>query len=199
MRASDSGNRIVALSTTAFLAIGGCGSFLANQLASLGGGRAGQRGTVRVLFINNTPYQAAFTYGTYDQFDPTSEPDFAQFTLDSDGAALAGGDRTSLLSSSTGSALDCARVLAVGSQRLLDRIASNVASDGIFDDALVEGVAFFDVGEDGAGEPVERGVAAPLEALLGVDFPCGALLIFRFENDTADGGFRIEFELIPAE
>ena len=44
------------------------------------------------------------------------------------------------------------------------------------------------------------GFAPPFEALLGVDFPCSALLIIYFEiNDAGPEPFRIDFQLIPSE
>ena len=73
----------------------GCVDFFANQTASLGGDVAGRRGTVRVLFINNTPYRAVFTYGTYDQTDTSFVPDFAQFALDG-GTTLDAGQASSV-------------------------------------------------------------------------------------------------------
>ena len=43
-----------------------------------------------------------------------------------------------------------------------------------------------------------EGFAPPLRALLGVDFPCGAIVIVRFEiADLGDAPFRADFEIIP--
>jgi hypothetical protein len=64
----------------------------------------------------------------------------------------------------------------------------------------VEGVAFYTPPDDDAAAPVLAGVAPPFEALLGVDFPCNALLILRFErNDAGPDPYRIDFEFIPSE
>ena len=67
------------------------------------------------------------------------------------------------------------------------------------EDALVEGVTFHDIGsDDESGE--ELGAASAFEARLGVDFPCGALLIVRFElDDLGPDPYRISFELIIPE
>ncbi len=227
------------------LLICGCENFLANQSASLGGDTAGGRGTLRVLFINNTPHQAVFTYGTYDQTDPSFVPDFAQFTVAGD-LTLDAGEASSLALPSaltldvqcalSGTCLECARVFGIGSPALLQLIRNNVPNDNVGDEeAMLEGVEFFgtsveddtaedaedagdEEGTDGedaddlddadpdpededAAEPTGQGFAPPFEALLGVDFPCNALLIIRFEIDqpAPDASFRVDFELIPSE
>ncbi len=170
----------------------GCGSDSANLWASLGGSVAGRRGEVQVLFINNTPYRAVFAVGTYDQTDPSSEPDFSQFGHDEDGLILEGDE-----SSPIGS-LECARVFSVGGPRMLALIEDNLPDADLLEEAVVEGVHFFDVSDE-AAEPVLQGTAPAFEALLGVDFPCNALLIIYFEfDDLAADPFRVEFELIPS-
>jgi hypothetical protein len=88
---------------------------------------------------------------------------------------------------------------------LLRLIEENLPDATLNDDSFLEGVEFFSVppengdGEE-AAEPVSEGVAPPFEALLGVDFPCNALLIIRFEfDDLGPDPFRTDFELIPSE
>ena len=55
------------------------------------------------------------------------------------------------------------------------------------------------IGDDEDAEPVSMGSAAPLEAWIGVDFPCNSLLIIRFEwDDLGTDPFRIDYELIPS-
>ncbi len=202
----------------------GCVDFLANQTASLGGDTAGGRGTVRVLFINNTPHRAVFTYGTYDQTDPSFVPEFSQFSLDG-GTTLDAGQTSSIAPANDAASLECARVFSIGSAELLRLIRNNVPQDQLVDtndEAMLEGAEFFDIpdedddagqDEDAEGaadddgesedttEPTSQGFAMPFEALLGVDFPCNSLLIIRFEIDDADadGPFRVDFELIPSE
>ena len=89
-------------------AVGGCTELWRNQTASLGGDQAGDRGTIRAVFINNTPHRAVFTSGTYDQLDSGTRPDFVQFSADGD--LTLDGDTSSDIG-----ALDCARVFAIGS------------------------------------------------------------------------------------
>ncbi|MBI4716967.1 MAG: hypothetical protein HY763_04125 [Planctomycetes bacterium] len=163
--------------------------------ASFGSSTAGLRGTVRVVFINNTPHRAVFTYGTYDQTSPAFAPDFAQF------GPLAGDNRLDGDATSAIVSLNCARVFAIGSPRLLSLLEANVPAENTIDDALVRGVEFFRVDTDDAGDEVlvSQGSAPPFEALLGVDFPCNSLLIVRFEiADVGAAPFRVDFELIPS-
>lgn len=166
----------------------GCGEGWQNLTASFGGNTAGSRGSLGVVVINNTPHQAVFTLGTYDQSGET-EPDFVQYTLDGN-LQLAADDDGGVLS------LDCARVVSLGGSRLLSQVESSGAT--IDEAALVEGIEFF---SDGDGEdPASQGLADPFEVLLGVDYPCNALLIFKLEmNDSGSAPFRVDFELIPSE
>lgn len=170
---------------------GGCGEFFRNQSTSLGGDQAGSRGQLRVLFINNTPQRAVFTFGAYDQSDPAFPPDFEQFgprggdlTLD--------GDTTSTIRT-----VDCARVFAIGSPRLHTFITENIDAAAVIAEALVEGIDFYNVGDDGNGAD-RVGSAGPLEALLGVDFACNALLIVYLEPTGDPTQFRIDFQVIPS-
>ena len=175
------------------LPIAGCTGDSLNLTASFGGATAGGRGEVQVLFINNTSHRAVFTVGTYDQTDPDDEPDFSQFGHD-DGGLILEGDAGSPIGS-----LDCARVFSIGGPRMLALVEENVSDEDLLTEALIEGVEFFSVdGDDEAAAPVSEGTAPAFEALLGVDFPCSALLIIRFEEDEP-GSFRIDFELIPSE
>ncbi len=169
----------------------GCGFLGLTSTASLGGNTAGGRGTVEVIFINNTALRPVLTFGTYDNLDPDSQPSFRQITLDGDLTIEADGvtERLSLF---------CGRVFSVGSAELLDLIDRNVDDDSVEPDALVDGVEFFDtVSADPDAAPT--GAAPPFEALLGVDFPCNSLLIIYLENDdSGTDPFRIDFQLIPS-
>lgn len=61
----------------------------------------------------------------------------------------------------------------------------------------MDGITFYD--GSGGSDPVTVATIPAFDARLGEDFPCGALLIFRFEvNDVGDMPFRVDFELIPA-
>lgn len=165
-----------------------------NLTAPFGGNVAGGRGQVQIVFINNTPHRAVFTFATYDQTDQSSEPDFRQFGHDEDGLILEG-DGTSPIGS-----LDCARVFSIGGPRMLALIAENLPDAPLADEASIEGVEFFSVpDEDSGAAPVSQGKSPPFEALLGVDFPCNALLIVRLEiDDLGPAPFRVDFEMIPS-
>jgi hypothetical protein len=175
---------------TAFLAAG-CGEAWSNLSAPLGGNAAGGRGTFGVIVLNNTPFNAVLTLGSYDQTNTKAPPDIEQYQLT--------GTRV-LEPNSNGGFLtfDCARVFSIGGPRLLALIESTGTEASA--DALVEGVEFFDVNTaNPEADPVSQGLAAPFEVLLGVDFPCNALLIFKLEvNDAGPEPFRVDFELIPS-
>jgi len=175
----------------------GCGVDFSNLTASLGGNVAGRRGQVQIAFFNNTPYRAVFTFATYDQTDQSSEPDFRQFGHDEDGLILEGDSNSPI------GALDCGRVFSIGGPRMLALIADNLPDAPIADEAFIEGVEFFSISDedsDAATSPITQGKAPPFEALLGVDFPCNALLIVRLEiDDVGPAPFRIDFELIPSQ
>lgn len=170
-----------------------CGFNLGNQTASLGGSTAGGRGIVHVLFMNNTPHRAAFTFGTFDQTDPETRPDFDQFGPAPDGQTLDGASASEIVT------LSCARVFSIGGPALLALIDENLPDAVTIDEAFVEGVAFFSVDGD-EDDPTLAGTAPPLAALLGIDFPCNALLVIRFElDDVGPEPFRVDFEIIPSE
>ncbi len=178
----------------------GCTIPLDNLTASLGGNTTGARGTVRVLFINNTPHRAVFTYGTFDQTDQFSRPDFRQFGVDETSRHLDGNSESSIRPTDGQSPLFCARVFSIGSPNLRSLIDENLEGVSVIDEALVDGVEFFDIDDDGDADANSVGFAPPFEALLGVDFPCAALLIVRFElSDLGPDPFRIDFELIQSD
>jgi len=177
------------------LLLTGCADVLSGLTASLGGGTAGERGTVRVVFINNTPYEAVFTTGTYDPLDELSPvPGFSQFGYVGSPLILSGDSESAV------GGFECARVFSIGSDPLLTRIEQNEEDTAnLVVEAMDRGVTF--VTEQGAGsDPIVEGAIASFEARLGTDFPCGALLIIRFEiNDVGDEPFRIDFEMVPSE
>ncbi|MCH7813173.1 MAG: hypothetical protein IID40_04040 [Planctomycetes bacterium] len=184
------------LSATALSFFGGCdtATYL-NQTASLGGDVAGSTGQVRVLFINNTPHRAIFTFGTYNNTDQFDQPEFGQRIGFTTGDTLEGNSSTALVT------LSCDRVFSVGDSELLRLIDENLDLDvGLLNpEALVEGVAFSAaaLGEENASLATE-GFAPPVRALLGVDFPCDSIIIVRFEiADVGPAPFRADFEIIP--
>lgn len=189
------GKRLVSVAAwTTFAALSGCTGDLANLTASFGGNLAGQRGEIQVLFINNTDYRAVFTFGTYDQTDPTSVPSFRQFTHDQNALVLDGDSARDI------GTMPCARVFSIGGSRMLSLIDANVDASIVVEEALVDGVEFFEIPDGEDTNPISQGFAPPFEALLGVDFSCQARLIIRFEtNDAGPDPFRVDFELIASE
>jgi hypothetical protein len=167
----------------------GCGLLPANSTASFGGSTAGQRGAIDVVFINNTLDRPVLTFGTYDNGDPDSQPSFRQITRDDEDSTLEPDGVTEPRS------LFCGRVFSVGSPALLQLIQRNLPDASVEEEALAEGVSFFDADSE-ADDPI--GTAPPFEALLGVDFPCNSLLVIYLESGDSAGTYRIDFALIPS-
>ena len=184
------GSVFVVLATASW---GGCNPDpLLHQTASFGGETAGQRGTADVLFINNTPHRAIFTFGTYDDMNENTQPQLLSFgpngTRDLEGNA-----------SSARLSVTCARVFSIGGDTMRRLAEENLDPSAILEEALVPG-AFFSsaaIGDANEALPTE-GTADPLDLWLGADFPCGSLIVFRFEvNDVGDKPFRIDYEVFP--
>ncbi len=173
---------------------GGCTpDVFLNQTASVGGDIAGNSGTVDVAFINNTPFRAIFTYGTYNNTDEDESPNVAQFIGDVNGLTLEGDQVANIVS------LPCNRVFSIGDSELLRLLDRNGQVDGLNAEALVPGAAFSSaaLGDDNDGLATE-GFAPELRALLGVDFPCGSIIVIRYEiDDAGPAPFRMDFEVIP--
>lgn len=186
---------------------------LLNQTASFGpdGGQnpagapisSGARGNIRVVFENQTPFRTIFTYGMYDNTDERSSPVFLQFSPDAQlsppgaPASIEGTQTTPVIT------LPCARVFAVGSRSLINLVAENPGAVAplIDEPALLDGVGFSSasITSDFAATPNE-GFAAGFEALLGVDFNCGSLLLVRL--DFADAGpdrFLVDMRVFPSD
>lgn len=176
--------------------LAGCSTdLLLNRSASFGGDTAGDRGEIDVIFINNTSARAIFTVGTYDDLNQFTVPDSRQFGANPDGTRLEADDNTTALS------FDCARVLSIGGDDLLHFVEEN---DSDFADsgdraALVPGIYFSSSDLDSLNAALPTaGVSAPFNAYLGVDFPCEALVVVRFEvNDAGPEEFRVEMDVFP--
>lgn len=178
------------------VAITGCAfDALLYSTASLGSDTAGERGSVQVLFINNTPYRAIFTFGAYDDLDRNTEPVLLQFSSADDTLNLEGNTQSDTID------VECHRVFSIGGDGLIARVHDNL-DEGTYDETpLVSGVHFSsaEVGDDLADRPIE-GQAAPYDAFIGADFECGSLVIYRFEvNDFGTEAFKVEMSVIPAE
>jgi len=155
--------------------------------------------TIRVAFINNTPYRAIFTYGAYDHLDEDGLPtNFGQLRLEGN-------------TSSAQLNQPCRQTFSVGGDTLIYLLRNNQTNPSINitdPDALVDGVYFSSapVGSPLAAQPTE-GTALGRVVLSGVDFTCArtninattgtGLLIFTFVQDaSAPGGFRIDYSFI---
>ena len=67
------------------LSVAGCdGTLFLHLTASLGGTTPGSRGTIKLSFVNNTPYFAVFSFGLYDPLDETGTPIVGQFFADAE-------------------------------------------------------------------------------------------------------------------
>lgn len=145
-------------------------------------------GDVAFIFVNDTPHRAVFSFGTYNDLDRSpGAVNFEQLRLEA--------HTTSELVVVT-----CARNAAIGTEGFVTRVLATDADDRPdFDpDAFHEWVGFssFPTGSTGAGL-ADAGYAEGLEVLLGYDFSCGDQLIVTFvEDETAPGGFRIDFTVL---
>lgn len=162
------------------------------------GGQIVPRG-IQVGFINNTPFRAIFTFGTYDPLDRDTLPtNLQQLRLEGNTA-------------SAQFLQPCRRVLSVGGDELIRLINENEHDPAVNvtdPRALVRGVNFSaaPLGDPLEAEPTE-GTALGQVRRLGVDFSCArtdireitgtGLLLFTFEQDpAAPGGFRIDYQFL---
>jgi hypothetical protein len=218
MRSEQSiGNKLYLLSvlTLAVFSLPGCliDAYF-NNTASLGGDQPGFRSNIQVAFVNNTPYRAIFTYGTYDplnveQGHELSFPIFYdQFTADA-----APERRLERNSSSDPITFLCGRALAVGDPRLVELIERNdfeVTSSGadidlealrpVVDPETGErraGIAFSDrpLGDPG-DDTSTAGWAPGLVTLQGAEYQCDSLVTYTFEVDPSQpGGIRTDVKV----
>ena len=146
-----------------------------------------------MLFITTTPHRAVFTYGTFDQADQFAEPRFEQFEPGEFDRTLEGDNQSGIRT------LTCGRVFSIGREEVQDAMRLDLAEFDYHDADLIEGVQFFGIGDGAASGPSRAGSAPPFEALLGVDFACGSLLIIRLEfDDVGPSAFRVDFEVVPS-
>jgi len=177
------------------------GLALAGGLAACAAGCSGQfasyiteerDGNITVQVINNTRYRAAFSFGSWDSLE-----------RDPPGAVTLQQQRLEGRSSTSTITVACRRNVAIGTEEFLQRVLDTNADDTAnFDaDAFVAGVSFSDAPADSTAAALPTvGTALGREVLLGVHFTCGDLLIFILEEDaTAQGGFRIDFRVLPDE
>ena len=161
----------------------GCTATLVRNLT------AERTGKVTVLIINDTPYRASFTFGSWDSWDrnPPGPIDFQQLRLEANSASGAG-------------TLTCARNVAIGTAELRQRALDDKSDEQTtFDaDAFDTVVHFSDAAADSPLAAVATvGTAEGIGKLLGVDYTCADELMFTFVQDpAAKGGFRIDYTVI---
>jgi hypothetical protein len=174
------------LATVALLLVlqPGCGPVLLNQTAE-------RSGSITVRVINTTPYTAAFSYGSWDAWDrsPPGPVQMQQLVLAAN-------------SSSAPATVTCARNFSVGTRAFIERAEVVDAPETLPNfnpDAFDSVVHFSNIppGNPGAALPTV-GTALGDARLLGWDYACGDELIFTLvEDPDAEGGFRIDFSVIP--
>jgi len=163
----------------------GCVNLVLNQTAEL-------TGNVSILFINDTPYRASFSYASWNSLDrdPPGTINFRQLRL----APYASNGPVTLT---------CARNVAIGTEEMYQRVIDTEANQtATFDpDAFDTVVHFSDQPADSELAAIATvGTAVGSEKLLGVHFECGDELIFTFvEDPDVPGGFRVDYALIKAE
>lgn len=177
---------LAGMAAALFAVFTGCiGTIAQNQLAE-------RTGDITFVFINSTPYRAAFSYGTWDAWDRTPGPvDLQQLQLAPN-------------TTSDEATVPCRRNAAVGTQDFVDRVIATRADEELqdFDPDAFDTVVHFSSAPSGTGAAAlpTVGTALGIEKLLGVDYSCGDQLIFTFvEDPDAEGGFRIDFEVILDE
>lgn len=145
-------------------------------------------GNISVSFVNNTPYRAAFSYGTYDAWDRSPGPVSLQQL------------RLAANSTSASTSVTCRRNLAIATPDFVERVIDTEADDtDTFDpDAFDTTVHFSSAPSDSdAAALPTAGTAEGIELLLGVDYSCADQVIFTFAEDPdRPGGFRIDYEVI---
>lgn len=149
-------------------------------------------GSISVLIINDTPYRAAFSFGSYDALNrnPPGAIDFVQ-------------SRVEAHTSPAPFTLDCRRDVAIGTDDFVQRAidTNEHEADGFDADAFGAVVNFSSApADDAAAALPTAGTAEGIEVRLGVDYACADQLIFTFVEDAeANGGFRIEYSLLRTE
>jgi len=181
-------NRIVVLWYVALSALlaGGCTSDLLYNITEE------RTGNIEVVFINNTPYRASFTCGTFDSLDRNPPGQVALLQ-----------QRIEAFTTTAPNVLACRRNFAIATPELLNRIILTDADQGsgfdadVFDATVDFSSAPADSDSAAAPTPPQGGTAAPREFLLGVDYSCADRLIITFQEDAnAPGGFRIDYSVI---
>ncbi len=203
------------------IAGGGCGStmnpidFWFNNTETLGGTVPGQRSYIQMSFVNNTPYRAIFTFGTYDPLNTDQEGplaftiQFEQFYIDPDSNY-----RLERNSVSQTYGFWCGRAIGVGDTALVEiiekyEIEKTTGGAPVYPEALrplvdektgakKAGIIFSDrpLDAEDAGTHITAW-ASGVVTLQGADYPCESLVVYTFDlDDTQPGGVRVTTEVI---
>ena len=145
-------------------------------------------GSMIFIFVNQTPYRAAFTFGGYDDLDRTP------------GAVNALQIRVEGNSTTAPQTTACRRSAAIGTAELIRR-----AIDADFEDSALFNADSFGSVVNFSSAPLDsdanslptEGTAAGRTLLLGADYDCNDRLIITFvEDPEAEGGFRIDVAVV---
>lgn len=187
----------------------GCEDIWINTTFPLGGNNPGGRGAVEVVFVNETPYRAIFTFGTYDPQDQNSVPTFGQFAVDpkQDETAFNRGLAADTVTARGSFFANCGRVFSLGSEGLIAQIretkATTFNSAPLVEDAMRAGVYFTSKPLDDADANAVQSFDIRMDphvSLLGVDYSCNALLVYTLAIDPNNAGrVVVNLEVLEAQ
>lgn len=160
---------------------------------------------VTIGIVNKTPYRAVFTLGAWEPLDRESLPQFYNLRIESEESDLIGqgvGSVSTLVLRSGTATPGCRRAIAIGTADLIQQIKNkkdildkmtppfDITNEG----AMIPGVDFSDAVIDSPDvDNPTIGTAEPAEANHGIDFPCGAMVVFTLvEDPLSKGGFRVD-------
>lgn len=177
----------IAMATLLLLLLGACAQTFFNMTSTLGGANPGTRSNIDVMFINNTPYRALFTFGTYDPQNLNQDsrvafaPRFDQFT-----AAANAADRLEGNTSSDVFTFACGRAMSIGGRQLIRLLIDEELTANLDEAALTTGIIFSadPLDSDGADQPT-AGTGPETVTLQGAEYQCDSLLVYTFSLDTA--------------
>lgn len=183
--------------------------FILNNTASLGGDIAGGRGALDIVFDNQTPYRAIFTFGVYDPQNKNAVPAYGQFAVNNSQPAnqfnrgLPANTTTAIRSFVS----PCGRLVSFGGEDMIDRIQkldiAPLSGAPIVEAAFRTGIYFIDTPVDGADPNAEQSSVIHIDAVnsfLGTDYECDARLLYQFVIDPNDANnVLVYLTVIPVE
>lgn len=167
-------------------------AFITNNSAWLGGDNPGERGTIKITFVNNTAFFAVFTYGVFDPLNKNLKPQYSQFFADADHT----NQRLERNSTSNPVTFTTARAISLGSKAFLDALSERGV---VLADPLPQGISFYDkLTTDSDAKKVTIDDFSHQVLYNGVDFDTDTLVTITFEpDDTQTGGIRVDFKTEP--